>query len=464
MVCKLLRINVLKIFLVLFIVLLNVLNSNAQAPKTTRILFIFDMSNSMWGQWEGGVKIDIARKMMVKMLDSIAKIPNMQVALRMYGHQYATDPQNCGDTKLEVPFGKNNIWLIKEKLLNTRPKGTTPIARSLLEAGDDFPPCANCTDVIILITDGIEACSGDPCAIALQLKQKGLKLEPYVIGVGLDVDIKSAFECFGDHFLDADKSTDFSRILETVVSKYTPSGGGTKVKVELLDINKKPTETNVNMTFFDNTSGKMLYNYIHTLTVKGEPDEIELDLGNTYRMVVNTLPQVEVANIRLVENAENIIKAYTPQGSILVKEERGYKLENISCIIRKAGDCKTLNIQKIRQEEKFLVGLYDIEIHTLPITYYKNIQVNQSKTTFVDVPEPGIINFAMPSEGYGSVYQIKKYSVEWVCNLNNKAKETLLLQPGNYLAVYRPAKMQTISSSRTKEFTVKSGYSDWVRF
>lgn len=435
----------------------------AQAPKTTRILFIFDMSNSMNGEWEGGIKLDKARKLMVKMLDSIAQIPNMQVALRMYGHQYNTTPQNCGDTKLEVPFSRNNISQIKNKLLTTTAKGTTPIARSLLEAGDDFPPCANCTDVIILITDGIEACSGDPCAIALQLMQKGIKLKPYVVGIGLDVEIKKAFECFGDHFLEADNSSTFGRILETVVTQFIPSGE-TKVKVELLDVFKKPTETNVNMTFFDQNSGKMLYNYIHTLTAKGEPDQIKLDFGYTYKMVVNTLPPVEVNNIKIVKNAENIIKASTPQGSIIVKEERGYVLENISCIIKKSADCKILNVQKIREEEKYIVGKYDIEIHTLPITYYKNIQVNQSKITYVDVPEPGVINIAMPSEGFGSIYVIKPYLVEWVCNINNTGKKVLLLQPGNYLAVYRPGKMQTIDASRSIQFSVRSGYSDWVRF
>jgi len=448
----------------LFILLsFSLFNLQAQNPKTTRILFIFDESNSMNGEWEGGIKIDIARKLMYKLLDSIATIPNMQVALRMYGHQFHYDPQNCNDTKLEVPFAKNNIEQIKTKLRTITPKGTTPIAKSLLEAGEDFPPCSNCTDVIILVTDGIEACAGDPCALAIQLQQKGIKLKPYVIGIGLDVEIIKAFECFGDNFMEAKDAITFETILEKVITKYSPTGE-TKVKVELLDINNKANETNVNMTFFDQSTGKMLYNYIHTLTDKNEPDEVALDFGHTYKMVVNTLPPVMIENIKIFENQENIIRAKTPQGSLMIKEERGYKLENIQCIIRTKGSCNTLNTMIVREEEKYIVGQYDIEVHTLPITYYKNIQVNQSNLTTVIVPEPGLINFAMPSEGFGSVYQVKRNSVEWVCNLNNLAKETLLLQPGNYIAVYRPGKMKTIASSRTKEFVVKSGYSEWVRF
>ena len=99
--------------------------------------------------------------------------------------------------------------------------------------------------------------------------------------------------------------------------------------------------------------------------------------GKTYKMVVNTLPKVVVSNIRILQNKENIISAKTPQGSIIVKEQRGYKLENVECIIKKAGSCKTLNVQRVREKEKYLVGKYDIEIHTLPITYYKNISLGK---------------------------------------------------------------------------------------
>lgn len=448
---------------IFILLLLNFGFLNAQTSNTTRILFIFDESNSMNAAWEDGIKIDIARNLMIKMLDSIAKIPNMQVALRMYGHQYSANPQNCSDTKLEVPFSKYNINEIKDKLRRTSPKGTTPIAKSLLEAGDDFPPCKNCTDVIILLTDGIEACAGDPCAIALQLKQKGIELKPYVIGIGLDLEIKKAFECFGDHFLEADDPEAFEMILETVVTKYSPTGE-TKVRVDLLDVFNKATETNVNLSFFDNSNGNLLHNYIHTLNGNGIPDQIMLDYGITYKMIVNTIPQVVLSNIHISQNTENIISVQSPQGSITLREERGNKLENIECIIRKAGNCKTENVQNIRKKEKYLVGKYDIEIHTLPITHYKNIQVKQSEMTTVIVPEPGVVNIAFPSKGFGSLYVKKRNRIEWVCNLNNIGKKILLLQPGNYVVIYRPEKTKTTSSSRTKEFTVKSGYSEWVRF
>ena len=72
------------------------------------------------------------------------------------------------------------------KIKMAQPKGTTPIAYSLEKSGADFPECANCRNIIILITDGEEECEGDPCAVSAALQSKGIVLKPFVIGVGLD--------------------------------------------------------------------------------------------------------------------------------------------------------------------------------------------------------------------------------------------------------------------------------------
>ena len=109
------------------------------------------------------------------------------MALRMYGHQSPVPPQDCNDTKLEVPFAEGNASKIRQELRYVVPKGTTPIAHSLEMGGGDFPPdCDNCRNIIILITDGVEACDGDACAVSLELQRKGIILKPFVIGIGID--------------------------------------------------------------------------------------------------------------------------------------------------------------------------------------------------------------------------------------------------------------------------------------
>ena len=85
-----------------------------------RLLFIFDGSNSMNAQWEKSSKIKIAKRLLSQTLDSLKFIDNIEVALRMYGHQTRIKPgkQDCSDTKLEVPFSdeKENYNRIKSKI------------------------------------------------------------------------------------------------------------------------------------------------------------------------------------------------------------------------------------------------------------------------------------------------------------------------------------------------------------
>ncbi len=49
---------------------------NASEVSTTRILFVLDASNSMYGRWEGGTKMEVAQRLMGSMLDSLAQVPN----------------------------------------------------------------------------------------------------------------------------------------------------------------------------------------------------------------------------------------------------------------------------------------------------------------------------------------------------------------------------------------------------
>ena len=134
-----------KRLLIIALVLLSaILNTSAQnmiyrkPVQLTRILFVFDASQSMSGTWESDEKINIARQILTDIVDSLEHVNNVQMALRVYGHQSPVPPQDCSDTKLEVPFGPNNAAKIREKLRYITPKGTTPIAHSLALAVTDF--------------------------------------------------------------------------------------------------------------------------------------------------------------------------------------------------------------------------------------------------------------------------------------------------------------------------------------
>ena len=139
---------------------LNAQEDKEKPPPLTRILFVLDGSQSMYGRWQSDIKMNIAQNLLSNLLDSLKDVENIQLALRVYGHQKTYPPQDCNDTRLVVPFADGNALRIKNQLRYIKPKGTTPIAFALEQSASDFPDCEECRNIIILITDGLEECGG----------------------------------------------------------------------------------------------------------------------------------------------------------------------------------------------------------------------------------------------------------------------------------------------------------------
>lgn len=444
--------------LILFL-LFSVVSFAQQAQPKTRILFVFDASYSMNRKWETARKIDVAKSMLIKLIDSLQTIPNVETALRVYGFQSYVPPQDCNDTKLVVPFSKNNKYDIVSFLNNVEPRGTTPIARSLELAANDFPECSNCRNIIILITDGIEACDGDPCAVSLALQKKGVILRPFVLGIGLDVNFKESFECIGTYY-DARNESDFHNLIGVVIYQAL---NNTTCQINLLSENGIPSETDVNMTFYDRLSGGIKHNFIHTINDRGNPDTIALDPLYTYDVVVHTIPPVHIDSIKLEVGKHSIFATDAPQGVLQLKDNSNNK-SNVNAIVRQSGKMNTINVQNINTNETYITGKYDLEIITLPRIYLYDIKIKQSYTTTIQIPRPGTITLIRQFEVYGSVYTKKNNKMEWVCNLkSNTLRNNLSLQPGKYTIIYRAKGEKRTFKTRHKNMTVTSGTTKMVR-
>lgn len=425
-------------------------------PPTSRILFVFDASQSMYGTWGSGKKINIARNYLIQIIDSLEQMDNIQMALRVYGHQSPIPPQDCSDTKLEVPFSPGNEGQIRQKLRYLIPRGTTPIAYSLELAANDFPPCENCRNIIILITDGVEACDGDPCQASLNLQKKGIVLKPFVIGIGIDPNFEKTFECVGQ-FINTPNEEKFKEVLGVVISRALNS---TTAQVNLLDVNGMPTETDVNMTFFDHVSGRVKYNFVHAINYMGNPDTLIIDPLITYDIVVHTLPAVKKEEIILAEGIHNMIGLNTPQGSLNISCTGTNQYKDLDVIVRQSNNHQTLNIQKNSTKVNYLVGEYDLEILSIPRVYVNKVKIDQSTTTNIEIPRPGIANFSLASSGFASIYAESEDTLKWVYNLDErKTQQNIIMQPGNYRAVYRPKNTKQSIYTINKKFTIKSGSS-----
>ena len=233
----------------------------------------------------------------------------------------------------------------------------------------------------------------------------------------------------------------------------------TTAQVNIYDSNKKPLETDVTMTFYDQVSGLMKYNYVHTINNKGNPDTIQLDPLSTYRMVIQTIPPVIKENIELAHGKHNIIDVSAPQGSLILKRPGASNNASLQYLVKRQSDQKILTVQTADRLEKYLVGKYDVEILTLPRIQIKDVVIAQSQTTTLQVAQSGMVVLLKSGPGFGGIYVQNKNNWEWVANLDftSNQRETYNLQPGNYFVSFRPVLAKDVRYSVEKKFTIKSG-------
>ncbi len=456
------RKKIFSLFSGLFLLTGSFSSLHAQSGEPTRILFIFDASFSMYDQWQSGTKIEIAKTLLCEFMDTLRNIPNLEIALRCFGHQSPLRPTvDCKDTKLEVPFATaaKNVPLLKARIRRIVPTGTTPIAYSLGEAANDFPSSYG-RNVIVLITDGVEECNGDPCAVSLLLQQKGIVLKPFVLGIGLGNMFADLMGCIGK-FYDITSESTFTTVLNMVVNEAINL---TTVQVNLLDINKKPSETDVDMTFYDQQTGELKYNYVHTINHRGNPDTININPAISYRLVVHTIPPVEKTGVVLKQGKHNIISLDAPQGTLALKIDGANTYKSLQAVIRQKDQKTTLHVQDFTQTENFIAGKYDVEILTLPRIIRTGVDITQSKTTTITIPQAGILALTKQGEGSGSVYLEDGKKLIWVCNLKDQlTQETVILQPGNYRAEFRSKILRKSDNTVERRFKIESGVSTSVK-
>ena len=69
----------------------------------------------MNARWGSQTRIEAAKELLSKTVDDLQSVPNLEIALRVYGHQSPITAtfEDCNDTKLEIPFAKNNFTKVK---------------------------------------------------------------------------------------------------------------------------------------------------------------------------------------------------------------------------------------------------------------------------------------------------------------------------------------------------------------
>ena len=408
--------------------------------------------NATWT--DNQTRIEAAKELLAQAVDSLVGSENLEIALRVYGHQSPITAtfQDCNDTKLEVPFAKDNYSRVKGMIKTIKAKGTTPIARSLEAAAEDFPDM-NSRNIIILITDGLEACDNDPCVIAKKLHDKGVVVTPFVIGLGLDLSYLEQFKCIGS-YSEAESKSAFKNALKSVVNKALIN---TTVEVDLKDITARPSETDVTMFFYKAGTNQLKYTMQHTINRYGNPDTLILDPSLKYDLVVNTLPRKELYDITIKKNTHNIISVDAPQGYIRCRLNNAARTYDIESRVMLAEDPTTVNVQDLNEAEKYIVGKYTVEVLTLPRQYF-TVQVNQSSTTNIEFEAPGYFMYKCSNPTIGQVFVLNTQGKwDWVCNLDGQSLTgQWYLQPGQYKISYRMKSIKSSIYSYEQDFRILS--------
>ena len=116
--------------------------------------------------------------------------------------------------------------------------------------------------------------------------------------------------------------------------------------------------------------------------------------------------------------------------------------------------------QELNEKVKFITGFYDLEVLTLPRIKLSDIAISQSHTTTVDIPNPGLLTVTKSPKSVAYIYEEKGKNIEYVYQIPSvRTRESVYLQPGNYVLLYRPAGARSTQFSIEKRFSIKAGSS-----
>ena len=163
------------------------------ALAAERAIIVLDGSGSMWAQIEGKARITIARETLHEVL---ATLPDdLELGFMTYGHR---EKGNCDDIEMLIEPAVGTGTAIAKAADDINPKGMTPISDAVRLAAEDLRFTEQ-KATVILITDGLETCEVDPCALASDLESQGIDFTTHVLGFGLSDEEGQQVACLAEN-------------------------------------------------------------------------------------------------------------------------------------------------------------------------------------------------------------------------------------------------------------------------
>ncbi|MEL7489552.1 MAG: VWA domain-containing protein [Pseudomonadota bacterium] len=183
---------------------------------TQSVIMVLDGSGSMWGQVDGAPKIEIARGVIGDLLKDWD--PSIHLGLVAYGHR---EKGACGDIETLADVGPVDADALMTKVNAINPVGKTPISASVRQAAEALKYTEE-KATVILISDGLETCDADPCALATELESKGIDFTAHVVGFDLTEEDQARLSCLaentGGQFISANSANDLTTAMTQTVA------------------------------------------------------------------------------------------------------------------------------------------------------------------------------------------------------------------------------------------------------
>jgi Ca-activated chloride channel family protein len=191
------------------------------AQASEQAIIVLDGSGSMWGQINGKPKLEIARETLATVLRDAP--PDMALGLVAYGHR---EKGNCADIELVVPVRAGSAGAIADAAADMKFLGMTPLSDAVARAAQELRFTEQ-KATVILITDGLETCKADPCALGKELEASGVDFTAHVVGFGLSAEEGRQVACLaentGGRYLAANDADALAAALTETVVEAPPA-------------------------------------------------------------------------------------------------------------------------------------------------------------------------------------------------------------------------------------------------
>ncbi|GGD20258.1 VWA domain-containing protein [Pontibacillus salipaludis] len=168
-------------------------DSKYQFKDNYNVEVILDASGSMAAKVNGKTRMELAKQSIQNFLSDLPEEAN--ISLRVYGHKGSGSDSDkelsCNSIEQVYSFDQYSKEKFSEALNQFEPKGWTPIADALKasqQSMSQFDPSAS-TNLIYLVSDGIETCDGNPAKIAKNFSES--TTQPIINIIGFQADPKA---------------------------------------------------------------------------------------------------------------------------------------------------------------------------------------------------------------------------------------------------------------------------------